>query len=121
MVTFDESESGVESCCNEMSGPNTFNNGGVQPGNGGGRVGAVIDSPCIKPGTVTQIPYNHFSALRWTEDNWNLSHLADASTEGLRPFGSDIFTNPECTTGLTGPLGGADPAAPPASVARRPT
>jgi phosphatidylinositol-3-phosphatase len=109
MVTFDESESGAESCCNEPLGPNTFNNGGTQPGNGGGRVGAVIDSPCIKPGTETKIAYNHFSALRWMEDNWGLSHLADASTEGLRPFGSDVFTNPECTTGLSGAPGGGGP------------
>jgi hypothetical protein len=107
MVTFDESETGAESCCNEVSFPNTINNGGPQPGNGGGRIGAVIDSPCIKPGTETQLSYNHFSALRWMEDNWGLSHLADASTEALRPFGTDVFTNPECTTGLaTGPGGG---------------
>jgi hypothetical protein len=44
------------------------------------------------------------------EDNWGLSHLADASTEGLRPFGTDVFTNPECTTGLT-PSGGDGGAA----------
>ena len=31
-----------------------------------------------------------------------LAHLADASTEGLRPFGTDVFSNPECTTGLPG-------------------
>jgi hypothetical protein len=102
MATFDESETGAESCCNEPLGPNTINNGGPQPGNGGGRIGAVIDSPCIKPGTETQISYNHFSALRWMEDNWGLAHLADAGTEGLRPFGTDVFTNPECTTGLPG-------------------
>jgi hypothetical protein len=110
MVTFDESETGAESCCNELSGPNTFNNGGPQPGNGGGRVGAVIESPCIEPGTVTQMPYNHFSALRWMEDNWGLAHLADASTEGLRPFGSDVFTNPECTTASTGSGSGSGAA-----------
>jgi hypothetical protein len=107
MVTFDESETGAEACCNEPIGPNTINNGGPQPGNGGGRVGAIIESPCIKPGTETQLSYNHYSALRWMEDNWGLTHLADASTEGLRPFGTDVFTNPDCTTGLaTGPGGG---------------
>jgi hypothetical protein len=107
MVTFDESETGAESCCNEPIGPNTLNNGGSQPGNGGGRVGAVLESPCIKPGTESQISYNHFSALRWMEDNWGLGHLGDASVEGLRPFGTDVFTNAECTTGLSGPGGGA--------------
>ena len=49
------------------------------PGNGGGRVGAVLESPCIKPGTVSEDSYNHFSALRWMEDNCGLEHLADAS------------------------------------------
>jgi hypothetical protein len=66
----------------------------------------VIDSPCIKPGTEAPLSYNHFSALRWMEDNWGLAHLGDAGTEGLRPFGTDVFTNPECTTGLTGTGGG---------------
>ncbi|MDX6653676.1 MAG: acid phosphatase, partial [Solirubrobacterales bacterium] len=65
-----------------------------------------IDSPCIKPGTETQLSYNHFSALRWMEDNWGLTHLGAAGTEGLRPFGTDVFTDPECTTGLTGTGGG---------------
>jgi len=106
MVTFDESESGAGSCCGEKSGPNTPNNGGATAGNGGGRVGAVLESPCIKPGTVTQTAYNHYSALRWMEDNWNLSHLAEASTEGLQPFGTDVFTNSECDTGLAAKGGG---------------
>ena len=106
MVTFDESETGAESCCNEAIGPNTINNGGPQPGNGGGRVGAVIDSPCIMPGTEAPLAYNHFSALRWMEDNWGLSHLGDAATEALRPFGTDVFSNPECNTGLRRRRGG---------------
>lgn len=106
MVTFDESETGAESCCNEPLGPNTLNNGGIMPGNGGGRVGAVLESPCIKPGTISLNDYNHYSALRWAEDNWGLPHLADASTEGLRPFGADIFTNPECNSGLRNESGG---------------
>lgn len=100
LLTFDESESGAESCCNEPVGPNTPNNGGSTPGSGGGRVGAVMLSPCIKPGTVTQTAYNHYSTLRWTEDNFGLAHLGDAGTEGLSSFGTDVFSNPACTTGL---------------------
>ncbi len=106
MVTFDESASGAGSCCDETSGPNTPNNGGATSGNGGGRIGAVIDSPCIEPKTTTQVAYNHFSALRWMEDNWSLAHLADASPEGLRPFGTDVFNNPLCDTGLAASGGG---------------
>lgn len=95
-VTFDESASGASSCCNEPAGPNTPNNGGPEFGNGGGRVGAVMLSPCIKPGTVTQAPYNHYSFLRWAEDDFGLEHLAYAGTAGLKPFGDDVFTKPGC-------------------------
>ncbi len=95
-VTFDESASGASSCCNEPAGPNTPNNGGPEYGNGGGRVGAVMLSPCIEPGTVTQAPYNHYAFLRWSEDDFGLPHLADAGAAGLKPFGSDVFTKPGC-------------------------
>jgi hypothetical protein len=107
LATFDESEHGAESCCNEPIGPNTLNNGGSQPGNGGGRTGAVILSPCVKPGTVTQTAYNHFSMLRWVEDNFGLPHLADAGAAGLSSFGADVFTQPNCPlpVGQRGPGG----------------
>ncbi|MGN6217780.1 MAG: alkaline phosphatase family protein [Solirubrobacterales bacterium] len=96
LITFDESAKGAGSCCNEPTGPNTPNNGGPESGSGGGRVGAVMLSPCIQPGTVTQTPYNHYSFLRWTEDDFGLSHLAYAGAEGLKPFDSDVFTKPSC-------------------------
>ena len=88
IVTFDESRPAGQSCCNEPTGPNPANNGGTQSGDGGGKVGAVMVSPCIKPGTVTQAPYNHYSMLRWVEDNFGLDHLAEAAAAGsavLRP------------------------------------
>jgi phosphatidylinositol-3-phosphatase len=110
LVTFDESESGAEACCNEPSGPNTPNNGGTTPGNGGGRVGAVVVSPCTRPGTVTQAAYNHYSFLRWTEDNFGLAHLAYAGTAGLTGFGSDVFDNPACDTVPSGAKGGGEGA-----------
>jgi phosphatidylinositol-3-phosphatase len=96
LVTFDESASGAEACCNEPTGPNTPNNGGPEFGSGGGRVGAVLVSPCIQPGTVTQTAYNHYSFLRWSEDDFGLAHLAYAGADGLKPFGSDVFTKPGC-------------------------
>jgi hypothetical protein len=65
-------------------------------GAGGGRIGAVALSPCISPGTVTDSPYNHYSLLRWTEDNFGLSHLGYAAQAGLQPFGPDVFTRPGC-------------------------
>jgi hypothetical protein len=96
LVTFDESASGAQSCCNEAVGPNTPNNGGPEGGSGGGKVGAVMLSPCVQPGTVTQAPYNHYSFLRWVEDDFGLPHLAYAAAEGPKPFGADVFTKPTC-------------------------
>jgi hypothetical protein len=101
IVTFDEAEAGGASadssaCCNEQSGPNTVNPGFLNPGPGGGRVGAVMMSPCIKPGTVSMMPYNHYSFLRSVEDAFGLDHLGYAGQDGLAPFGSDIYTQGDC-------------------------
>jgi hypothetical protein len=97
LITFDESETGAASCCGERSGPNTPNNGdGIATGNGGGRVGAVLLSPCVRPGSVSGRSYNHFSMLRWVEDNFGLAPLAEAAKPGVRPFGRDVFTRPGC-------------------------
>ncbi len=60
-------------------------------GPGGGRVGAVLVSPFIKPGTVSDVPYNHYSMLRSVEDFFGLDHLGYAAQPGLAPFGPDIF------------------------------
>lgn len=107
LITFDESEKGSEACCNEPIGPNTLNNGGYQPGNGGGRTGAVVLSPCVKPGTETQTAYNHYSMLRWVEDNFGLERLGYAGAPGLSSFGADVFTDPNCplSAGQRGPGG----------------
>ncbi len=97
LITFDESANGAESCCGERSGPNTANNGdGVAVGEGGGRVGAVMLSPCVRPGTVARRAYNHYSMLRWVEDDFGRKHLAEAARTGVTPFGSDVFTRPGC-------------------------
>lgn len=96
LVTFDEAENDASSCCGEQPGPNTPNPGGPIPGSGGGRTGAVALSPCIEPGTVSDRPYNHYSLLRWTEDNFGLTRLGFAAQQGLQAFGSDIFTRPGC-------------------------
>ena len=53
-------------------------------------------SPCIKPGTVTTDAYNHYSLLRSVEDNFGLPHLGYAAQAGLRPFGTDVLSDPGC-------------------------
>jgi phosphatidylinositol-3-phosphatase len=99
IITFDEAEADprdgdtpdASACCGEVPGPNSPAPGGF--GLGGGRVGAVMLSPLIRPGTVSQNPYNHYSMLRSIEDTFGLEHLGYAGAEGLVPFGDDIFTN----------------------------
>jgi hypothetical protein len=104
IVTFDEAEgdpqdpggADASACCGEQSGPNTPNAGGPIPGPGGGKVGAVLLSPCIKPGTVTSDAYNHYSLLRSVEDNFGLPHLGYAGQAGLQPFDSKVLSKTGC-------------------------
>lgn len=90
IITYDEAEpTDGSSCCNEPTGFNTPMPGIT--GRGGGRIGAVLLSPFIKPGTVSDVPYNHYSMLRSIEDMFGLSHLGYAGQMDLVTFGEDIF------------------------------
>jgi phosphatidylinositol-3-phosphatase len=91
VVTFDEAENDASACCDEPVGPNTPNNGGAEPGRGGGRIGAVVVSPFVEPGSVNSTPYNHYALLRTIEDLFGLDHLGFAARPGLRAFGADVF------------------------------
>jgi phosphatidylinositol-3-phosphatase len=94
IITFDEAAtSDTSSCCGEIPGPNSPEPGVNGPG--GGDVGAVLLSPCIKPGTVSKVPYNHYAMLRSVEDIFGLPHLGYAQLPGEQSFGSDIF-NKSC-------------------------
>ena len=121
IITFDESDldealnrrTGVTvlsgdgaACCNEPSGPNIapYNPGVVGTweqmngpgiiGPGGGRVGAVVLSPYIRPGTISMAPYNHYAFLKSVEDIFRLPHLGYAAQPGLESFGADLYTEP---------------------------
>lgn len=95
----------VVACCNELPGPNT-----TQPGDqafgqdttpGGGITGAVFISRFIRPGSISDQPYNHYSWLRSMEDLYGIhsggtdgkGHLGYAAADGLRPFGPDVYNN----------------------------
>jgi hypothetical protein len=91
-VTFDESDgaqSDSSACCGETAGPASPLPGITGPG--GGRIGTVLISPFIKPGTTTSEPYNHYSTLATDEKLFHLSLLGEARTV-TSSFGSDIFT-----------------------------
>lgn len=90
LITFDEAEvDDATACCGEVPGPNSPLPG--LTGAGGGRVGAVVLSKYVTPGTVNVTPYNHYSLLRSLEDLFGVPHLGFAAAAGLRPFGSDVF------------------------------
>lgn len=90
IVTFDEALSlDRTSCCGQTPGPNVrVATDGLF---GGGRIGAVLLSRFIKPGTVSDTPYNHYSLLRSIEDIFGLDHLGYAAAQSVTSFGHDVF------------------------------
>jgi len=91
IVTFDEagssSANGATACCGEGPGPNSPLPGII--GLGGGRVGAVLVSRFITPGSSNSRPYNHYSLLRTIENMFGLAPLGYA--KNARGFGRDVF------------------------------
>jgi phospholipase C len=89
-IIFDEAgNSETEACCGETPGPSSPSPGITGPG--GGRVGGVMLSRFIKPGTVTAKPYNHYSSLASWESLLGLARLADAAS-APSTFGADVFS-----------------------------
>lgn len=95
-------------CCHEQEGPNlgrkypisvTYNDHGTRITErtlnyGGDRPGALLLSRYIRPGTVSNVPYNHYSLLKSIEEIFGIRHyLGYAGQHGLVAFGPDIFTN----------------------------
>ena len=91
IITFDEaSGSDTEGCCSAPAPPGPT----VRPENardGGGRVGAVVLSPFVRAGTVSDQPYNHYSLLRTVERIFHLAPLGYARAGNVHPFGADVF------------------------------
>ncbi|MGW7001542.1 alkaline phosphatase family protein [Streptomyces sp. NPDC054933] len=96
----------IVACCNELPGPNTNQPGfqafGQDTTPGGGITGSVLISRYIKPGTISDQPYNHYSWLRSMEDLYGIhdggtdghGHIGYAAMQGLRAFGPDVYNNP---------------------------
>ncbi|HXZ58994.1 MAG TPA: alkaline phosphatase family protein [Steroidobacteraceae bacterium] len=95
IVTFDEADGvGVEgsgACCGEKPLPGARYAPGFN-GPGGGRVGAVVLSPFVRAGTVSTVPYNHYSLLRTVEAIFGLEPLGYAALPGAQLFGPDVFS-----------------------------
>ena len=95
VITFDESDGagadGSSACCGERPLPGARFQPGFN-GPGGGRVGAIVLSKYVKPGTVSAVPYNHYSLLRTVEAIFALPYLGYAAEPELRVFGADVFS-----------------------------
>lgn len=105
LITFDESGlSDTVACCNEPAGLNTPAPGIFGPG--GGRTGAVALSPFIRPGSTSDVPYNHYALLKSLEQLFGIDqYLGYAGLPGLAAFGADVYNRPEGgTVPLPGPL-----------------
>jgi hypothetical protein len=91
VITADESDSvdqDSSACCGEGAGPNARRPGIKGPG--GGRIGALVISPYVVPGTTSDRAYNHYSLLATVEDIFGLDRIGYARTVP-RSFGSDVF------------------------------
>jgi phosphatidylinositol-3-phosphatase len=97
IITFDESDGsgpdGASACCGEQGLAGASSPPGME-GPGGGRIGAVLISPFIKPGTTSRESYNHYSLLRSVAGYFNVDPLGFAAESDLRPFGTDVFGAP---------------------------
>jgi hypothetical protein len=91
-------------CCSEQTGPNlgpfpqsteiipgvTL----VQNDYGGDRTGAVLLSPLLKPGTVSNTPFNHNSLLKTLEDIFDTdAYLGYAGQPGLLSFFGSVTSD----------------------------
>ncbi|MBV9344479.1 MAG: phosphoesterase [Gammaproteobacteria bacterium] len=95
IITFDESNgggpAGAAACCGERALPEARFPPGLN-GPGGGRVGALVLSRFVRPGTVSRTPYNHYALLRTVELLFGLAPIGYAADPQLRPFGPDVFS-----------------------------
>jgi hypothetical protein len=65
----------------------------TRPTGGGGKVGLLLISPYIKPGTVNDTDYyNHFSLFASIEDLFAAGHIAYANLPDLTVFDKTVYT-----------------------------
>jgi hypothetical protein len=90
----------VSSCCISPVYPNIpaaaappeVVTGPVKPGGGGGRVGLLLLSPFVAPGTVNESGYfNHYSLLKSIEELFELEPAGYASEVALTGFDASIY------------------------------
>lgn len=91
----DPDESG---CCIDPDFPNLPDDGGEAPptgpvreSGGGGRVGLLLLSPFVEPGTTSETYFNHFSLLVTIEELFELERIGYGAEPALTGFDESIF------------------------------
>ncbi len=67
--------------------------GPVKPTGGGGRVGLLLISPFVEPGTTSETYFNHFSLLATIEELFSLEKLGYAAEPAITGFDESIFND----------------------------
>ena len=85
-------------CCNNPAYPNlppppgeAPATGPVRETGGGGRVGALLLSPFVEPGTTSETYFNHYSLLVTIEEMFGLERLGYGAEPALTGFDESIF------------------------------
>jgi hypothetical protein len=85
-------------CCIDPDFPNLPDDGAKAPPtgpvretNGGGRVGLLLLSPYVEPGTTSETYFNHFSLLVTIEELFELERIGYAAEPALTGFDESIF------------------------------
>ncbi|HEY0951230.1 alkaline phosphatase family protein [Nocardioides sp.] len=92
VITADESDgpqSDATACCGPETSANSPMPGILGPG--GGRIGALLISRYVAPGTWSTTPYNHYSLLGSIEEIFELPKLGYARDPGVDTFGLDVY------------------------------
>jgi hypothetical protein len=102
-ITFAQAPQSVPSpdasaCCGTPEYPNLpppsaapAGTGPVKASGGGGRVGMLLLSPFVEPGSVNEAYYNHFSMLLSIEEFFGLPAIGYAAGGGVLPFEAGVF------------------------------
>lgn len=97
-------EADPSSCCATPEYPNLKDqsappppaaSGPVKPTGGGGRVGMVLLSPYVAPGSVSETYYDHFSFLRSVEELFGQAPLGYAAEPAIVGFDETVYNNLE--------------------------
>jgi phosphatidylinositol-3-phosphatase len=94
VITADEAPASGEledssSCCGQPASYPNYDAPGR--GKGGGAVGALLLSPLIKAGSISQEPYDHYSLLRTIEDIFGVAHIGYAALPAVKSFSAGLL------------------------------